>query len=159
MLALRVTSSEVSVKIAIRFLPKTRIRRVITAEVPSAMAVLTGSLLHTVHAMCAHILSGVGSHGSSEREIRHHRKTIHTHDDDIGCDDHLAETVRQRLYDNHGHGKDGLGDAGGESQPDDLQCIFLFHLQMAELKSKISVIRSSFQKQRIADTACAMTVA
>lgn len=30
---------EVSVKIAIRFLPKTRIRRVITAEVPSAMAV------------------------------------------------------------------------------------------------------------------------
>lgn len=121
---------------------------------------LTGSLLHAVHAMCAHILSGVGRHGSSEREVRHHCKTIHTHDDHVGCDDHLTETVGQRLYDNHGHGKDGLGDAGGESQPDDLQCVFLFHLEMAEFEIKdICHPASSFQKQRIADTACAMTVA
>ena len=86
--------------------------------------------------MCAHILSCVGSHGSSEREVRHHCKTIHTHDDHVGCDDHLTEAVGQRLYDNHGHGKDGLGDTGGKSQPDDLQCVFLFHLQMAEFEIK-----------------------
>ena len=36
---------------------------------------------------------------------------------------------------------------------------FFYIFRWRNLKSKISVIRSSFQKQRIADTACAMTVA
>ena len=63
----------------------------------------------------AHILSGVNGHGLAEGEVRHHGKTIHPHNDDIGGNDHLPHRVGQGLDHHHGACHDGLGNAGGNA--------------------------------------------
>ena len=80
---------------------------------------------------CSHILSRIGSHRRSEGEVRHHGEPIHTHNDHVGGDKHLAEAIRQRLHHDHRHREDCLRDTGGKPQTDNLSRILLLQLQIA----------------------------
>ena len=74
------------------------------------------SLLYPVQLPGSHVLSRVGGHSRAEREVGHHGKSVHPHDDNVGGDDNLPKAVGQRLNHNHGQGKDGLGHARGKPQ-------------------------------------------
>ena len=57
---------------------------------------------------CADVLTGKGGQRHTEGEVRHHGKTVDTHDNDVCGNELLAEAVGQRLDDDHGRGEDRL---------------------------------------------------
>ena len=91
---------------------------------------LTGTDEDAVCLVCADVLAGEGGHGHTEGEVRHHDEAIHTHDDDVGRDDHFTEGIGQGLDQDHGGGEDHLGDTGGNAQPDGRTGIALFQFQI-----------------------------
>ena len=78
------------------------------------------ALLHPVDAAGADVLAGVGGHGGAKGEVGHHGEAVHAHHSGVGRDNHRAEGVCQGLEDNHGKGENGLGQAAGQPQADEL---------------------------------------
>ena len=96
-------------------------------EVPTAISVpCFVALLYAVHTACTDILTGIRCHRGTKRKVRHHCKAIDTHDDNIRGDNHFTEAVGQRLYDNHRHGEDRLGNTGRQAKADNFHRILFF---------------------------------
>ena len=76
--------------------------------------------MHTVQPARANVLSGIRRHCLSKGEVRHHREAIHPHDDHVAGDDHFTKAVGEGLNHKHGHGEDGLSDAGRHTDADDI---------------------------------------
>ena len=79
------------------------------------------AFLHALKLFCADILACERRHRRAEGEVRHHRKAVHTHDNRGNRDNRGAEAVRQRLHDDHRHGKDRLRQAAGQAEADKLR--------------------------------------
>ena len=84
----------------------------------------------------AHVLSGIGGQGHTEGEVGQHDKAIHTHDDNIGGDNGLAEAVGQGLNNDHGSGENHLGQTGGQAQLQGQTGELFFRLQVFQLQVK-----------------------
>ena len=84
----------------------------------------------------AHILPGVNAHGVAKGHVGHHGEAVHPHDDHIAGNDHLPQGVGQALHHQHRDGEDGLGDAGGHSQPDDSHGVGFIQRQIRPFQLK-----------------------
>ena len=84
--------------------------------------------MYPVELSRTYILAGICGHRRTKGEVRHHGESIHTHDDNVGRNHHLAEAVGQRLNHDHSHGEDGLGDTGRKPQTQDRHDIFHIRL-------------------------------
>ncbi len=80
---------------------------------------LAGAFFHALHIAGSYVLPGEGRQGDTEGKGRQNDESIHAHDDDVGRDELFSKGIGQGLYQDHRHGEDRLGDAGGQSEPDD----------------------------------------